>query len=48
MKSAAKKTNYQASFGGSLIKNNMEMEAAMKMQRHLNETGVHIVCTIYV
>ena len=43
-----KKTNNQASFGGSLLKNNMEVEAAMEMQRHLDETGVHIVCTIYV
>ena len=43
-----RKTNNQASFGGSLLKNNMEVEAAMEMQRHLDETGVHIVCTIYV
>jgi len=35
-----KKTNNQASFGGSLLKNNMEVEAAMEMQRHLDETGV--------
>jgi hypothetical protein len=33
-------------FGGSLL--NMEVEAAMEMQRHLDETGVHIDCTIYV
>ncbi len=47
---AAKKTNNQASFGGSLLMNNMEVEAAMEMQRHLDsdETSVHIVCTIYV
>ena len=32
----------------SLLKNNMEVEVAMEMQQHLNETGVHIVCTIYV
>ena len=38
----------QASFGGSLLKNNMEVEAAMELQRHLDETGVHRVCTIYV
>ena len=43
-----RKTNNQASFGSSLLKNNMEVEAAMEMQRHLDETGVHIVCTIYV
>jgi hypothetical protein len=52
MKSAIKipsrKTNNQASFGGSLLKNNMEVEAAMELQRHLDETGVHRVCTIYV
>ncbi len=44
---AAKKTNNQASFGGSLLKNNMEVEAAMEMQRHLDETGVHRGCTNY-
>jgi hypothetical protein len=52
MKSAVKipsrKTNNQASFGGSLLKNNMEVEAAMELQRHLDETGAHRVCTIYV
>ncbi len=52
MKSAvkikAKKTNDQASFGGSLLKNNMEVEAATRMERHLVETGMHIVFTIYV
>ena len=48
VKTKAKKTNNQASFGGSLLKNNMEVEAAMEMQRHLDETGMHIVCTIYV
>jgi hypothetical protein len=47
-KTQARKTNNQASFGGSLLKNNMEVEAAMEMQRHLDEIGVHIVCTIYV
>jgi hypothetical protein len=31
---------------GSLLKNNMEVEAEMEMQRHLDETDVHIVCTI--
>jgi hypothetical protein len=40
----AKKTNNQASFGGSLLKNNMEVEAAMERQRQLDETGVDIVC----
>ena len=49
MKSAVKipsrKTNNQPeaseSFGGSLLKNNMEVEAAMELQRHLDETGAH-------
>ena len=51
-------TNNQASFrvGGSLtgslrllrLKNNMEVEAAMELQRHLDETGLHQVYTIYV
>ncbi len=41
VKTKAKKTNNQASFGGSLLKNNMEVEAAMEIQlRHLDETGV--------
>ena len=52
MKSAvkvpSKKTNNQASFGGSILKNNMEVEAAMELQRHLDESGVHQVYTIYV
>ncbi len=49
-KAKTRKSNnhWQASFGGSLLtsKNNMEVEAAIEMQRHLDETGVHIVCTI--
>ena len=45
VKTKAKQTNNQASFGGSILKNNMELEAAMEMQRHLDETSVHIVCT---
>ena len=48
VKTKAKKTNNQASFGGSILKNNMEVEAAMEMQRHLDQTGVHPVCIIYV
>jgi hypothetical protein len=38
----SRKTNNQASFGGSLLKNNMEVEAAMEMQWHpsLDETGL--------
>ena len=50
VKTPLRKTNNQASgsFGCSLLKNNMEVEAAMEMQLHLDETGVHIVCTFYV
>jgi hypothetical protein len=48
VKTKAKKTNNQAMFGGSLLQNNMEVEAAMEMQRHLDETGVLQVCTNYV
>ena len=47
VKTPARKTNNQASFGGSILKNNMEVEAAMELQRHLDETGVHQVHTIY-
>ncbi len=48
VKTPSRKTNNQASFGSSLLKNNMEVEAAMELQLHLDETGVHRVCTIYV
>jgi hypothetical protein len=50
VKTPARKTNNQASFGGSLLKNNMEVEAAMEMQRHLDETGLslHLLCMSYV
>ena len=56
VKTPARKTNNQASFGGSLLKNNMEVEAAMEMQRHLDETGLSLhhlfmkdvwVCTMF-
>ena len=47
VKTPARKTNDQASFGGSILKNNMEVEAAMELQRHLDETGVHQLHTIY-
>jgi hypothetical protein len=46
VKTPSRKTNNQASFGGSLLKNNMEVEA-MELQRNLDETGVHRVRTIY-
>ena len=46
VKTPSRKTNNQASFGGSLLKNNMEVEVAMEMQRHLDETGLslHHLC----
>ena len=57
VKTPSRKTNNQASFGGSLLKNNMEVEAAaMEMQRHLDETGLSLhhlcrrdvwVCTMF-
>ena len=62
MKDAVKKpsknlqTNNHASFGGSLLKNNMDVKAAMEMQRHLDETGLNLhhlcmsclwVCTMF-
>ena len=39
VKTKARKTNNQASFGGSLLTKNMEVEAAIEMARHLDETG---------
>jgi hypothetical protein len=49
MKSAnrilARKTNNQASFCGSTLKNIMEMEAEMQLLLHLDETGLHKVYT---
>jgi hypothetical protein len=44
-KTKARKTNNQASFGGSLLKNNMEVEAAIELARHLDETGSRQVRT---
>jgi hypothetical protein len=50
IKKPSKKTNNHASFGGSLLKNNMDVEAAMEMQRHLDETGLslHHLCMSYL
>ena len=45
VKTKARKTNNHASFGGSLLQNNMEVEAAIELARHLDETGLHRVCT---
>ena len=51
VKTPARTTNNHASFrvgGSGILKNNMEVEAAMELQRrHLDETGVHQVHTIY-
>ncbi len=44
VKVPSKKTNNQASFGGSLLKNNMEVEAAMKLRQHLR-ASMNPVCT---
>ena len=46
VKTKARKTNNQASFGQSLLKNNMEVEAAMELSRHLDETGSPLVCML--
>ena len=50
VKKPSKKTNNHASFGTSLLKNNMDVEAAMEMQRHLDETGLslHHLCMSYL
>jgi len=41
VKTKAKNTNNQASFGMSLLKHNQNVEAAMELSRHLDEKGVH-------
>ena len=46
IKTKARKTNNQASFGQSLLKNNMEVEAAMELSRNLDETGLPLVCML--
>jgi len=45
VKTKARKTNNHASFGGSLLQNNMEVEAAIELARHLDETGSRQVRT---
>ncbi len=40
----AKKTNNQASFGGSILKANMEVEAAIELAHDLDEKGMPCVC----
>jgi hypothetical protein len=44
VKTKAKKTNNQASFGGSILKANMEVEAAIELAHNLDETGMPCVC----
>ena len=46
VKTKARKTNNQASFGGSLLRNDMDVEASMELARHLDETGLHHVYTV--
>ena len=46
VKTKARKTNNQASFRQSLLKNNMKVEAAMELPRHLDETGSPLVCML--
>ena len=43
VKSKAKKTNNQASVGGSILKANMEVEAAVELAHDLDQTGMHCV-----
>jgi hypothetical protein len=44
VKTKAKMTNNQALFGGSIIKANMELEAAIQLAQDLDETGMLCVC----
>ena len=44
VKTKAKKTNNRASFGGSILKANMEVEAAVELAHDLDATGMHSVC----
>ncbi len=48
IKTKERKANNQASFGCSLLENNMKMEAAMPVELSLQsyETGLIQVCTI--
>ena len=41
VKTKAKKTNNQASVGGSILKANMEVEAAVELAHDLDQTGMH-------
>ena len=44
VKTKAKKTNNQASLGGSILKANMEVEAAKELAHDLDQSGMHRVC----
>ena len=44
MKTKAKKTNNQASVGGSILKANMEVEAAVELAHDLDQTGMPVHC----
>ena len=44
VKTKAKKTNNQASVGGSSLKANMEVEAAIQLAHDLDETGMPCMC----
>ena len=43
IKTQARKTNNQASFGGSILKANMEVEAAVELAHDLDANGMHRV-----
>ncbi len=43
VKTKARKTNIQASFGGSILKANMDVEAAVELAHDLAATGMHCV-----
>ena len=43
VKTKARKTNNQASFSGSILKANMEVEAAVELAQDLDATGMHSV-----
>jgi hypothetical protein len=44
VKTKARKTNNQASFGSSILKANMEVEAAIELAHDLDATEMHSVC----
>ncbi len=43
VKTKARKTNNQASFGGSILKANKEVEAVVELAHDLDATGMHSV-----